>query len=240
MSRSLKLWLFTLLLAFFSRGALAEDLLTLKQVADLYLKVFINYDIAGTRVLNNYYQDPSAADPAHTFNPDAAGKVPEMVKEIHVSAFQGMFDPVIWPQLKPDAEQLATALVKAQRRAQCNVTGSRISTNEGQRVANIRFVCAVTDTRPLGKLIRQFDANTGNAKFLARFLPRFSEALKSTAVRTVRGSMGLRESEKEGQKRWINDSPVALADTVHDALWLVEKSPDKTGQRARCPQRCSR
>ena len=97
---------------------------------------------------------------------------------------------------------------------------------EGGRIATVSFECTVVDVSAVRTFLIQTSNETRNAKWLQKFLQKYTETLENGPTRTVNGSFDLYESEK----RWVNGSTTDILSTVYDALWINPESKDNGDQ----------
>lgn len=186
---------------------------TPEQSLDLYARVLIEDDAAAARTLNDALRSAPDSEDALTLAPGAVAKAlaePWMALQASIG-------------VTPDAAAAEEMFAKVLKASACRATGSTIEDNEyvnGQKIATVDFSCKVVDldsVRPL--FIASISSDDPAAR--RRFIDAYTQALKSGARRTVKGSHKMYSSAE--QAYWFTGSFDMLISPVLDALAPFEQ-----------------
>ncbi len=139
------------LLALLPAPALAKEKVAVspEQVAELYLGIFVNEDLAKAARLNELLGP--AVTGGDSINVTEVSKMSDtLAAQMSSSMLEGMPEN-IQAGLKGPFTRMTKAVLGAVKRSQCRATGTTMTDNEsikGQKIATVSYDCAVVDAVP--------------------------------------------------------------------------------------------
>lgn len=204
-------------------AAPAASTLKPEQVADLYIRIALNQDVAAAKTLNEYlkpaYDGEDALDVQAVA--DAPANMDKQLEEIAGGLIQAL--------PKVDAKQAKAGVIAAMKRqnqatasAQCRSVSSVERDNDavkGQRIAEVSYECVVPSP---GAGLQDLLADKGdpstisNEVFMAQ-IAKFQHSFDQAGTRTVSGTMNLYGEGND--KPWYTGNFSDVIDVVNNAMF---------------------
>jgi hypothetical protein len=198
----------------------AGPTLSPEQVADLYLRTFINHDTQSAGALNDYLRPRyEGRDVVHVeVLPELGDRI--VAKTVETFAANPQDKQPLTPELQIALTGALRAQVAAVKRSRCQAVGSDMVQNQAtnSRVARVGYVCKIPAIDVKAPDVDALANAESRASLLAQSLRDFTDAARNAPLdREIRGQFDL-FAEEAGTPYWVGASPETLLGLIMEAL----------------------